>query len=44
MFIAADVRFEAHYGLKPDIAPSPKTSTTTEVGGPYRSIPGGCES
>jgi hypothetical protein len=28
----ADVRFEAHYGLKSDLAPSPKTFTGAEVG------------
>jgi hypothetical protein len=28
MFIAVHVRFEAHYGLKPDSEPSPKSATS----------------
>jgi hypothetical protein len=28
---SADVRFEAHYGLKPDIAPCPKNTISRHI-------------
>jgi hypothetical protein len=31
MFIAADVRFAAHYGLKPDSEPSPKSAQVCDI-------------
>ena len=36
MFIAADVRFEAQYGLKSDIAPRPKSAKAQSRCAPAR--------